>query len=356
MWNGPHLSFLLLCAQILFCYNGVGRSRKLPHKGTAQALEDPYFAQHNNISWGQVSGVATSLDHVSLYAFHRWGSRWGARTFRSDHNLRDATPIPQPAVLRLNYSNGNILAAWGKDTFYLPHSITVVPEDSKEVLWVTDVGSHQALKFTSHGQLLMELGTKLTPGHSPSMFCQPTDVAVDKCSGEVFVSDGYCNTRVAVFDKKGKYLREFGGDSPPGRFNIAHSLVLDGCGPASRVFVADREKNRIQVYLQSGKFVEVLRVSGAPYALTLFSHKGVSMLFAALRTGSRSSLVYTPLQALEASPHPDHLWRTLAQNISLDVSTLYHDMDAAESDDGRPSVVLADINQGLYLHKFYLRF
>ena len=122
-------------------------------------------------------------------------------------------------------------------------------------------------------------------------------------------------------------------------------LEGDACSPC-----------RVQVYLQSGKFVEVLPVSGAPYALTLFSHKGVSMLFAALRTGSRSSLVYTPLQALDESPHPSHLWRILTQNISRGLSTLYHDMDAAEGEDGRPSVVLADINQGLYLHKFYLKF
>ena len=66
-------------------------------------------------------------------------------------------------------------------------------------------------KFAKNGTKLAEMGKKLTPGYGEETFCQPTDVLIDESTGDFFVSDGYCNGRVARYTKDFKYLREFGG-------------------------------------------------------------------------------------------------------------------------------------------------
>jgi len=65
---------------------------------------------------------------------------------------------------------------------------------------------------------------------------------------------GGANARIVVFDRTGKYLREFGKKgSGPGEFEQPHGLAFDSKG---RLFVADRSNNRIQIVDKSGKFLE----------------------------------------------------------------------------------------------------
>lgn len=68
------------------------------------------------------------------------------------------------------------------------------------------------LKVSSDGRdrTLLALGEAFTPGSDNNHFCQPTDVAVDTETGNIFVSDGYCNARILKFSADGKYLSEWG--------------------------------------------------------------------------------------------------------------------------------------------------
>ena len=126
--------------------------------------------------------------------------------------------------------------------------------DREQNVWTTDVGHHLVRKFDHEGTLLMTLGREGMPGAGPDRFNQPTDVAVTP-SGEFLVSDGYGNSRVVLFSKDGRYLKEWGTKGEgEGQFNLPHDIVLDEDG---RVYVGDRENDRVQVFDQDGRLLRV---------------------------------------------------------------------------------------------------
>ena len=149
---------------------------------------------------------------------------------------------------------GNFLTSWGEGLFKRPHGITMGP---KETLYLIDDGGHAVYQFTLDGKLLMTLGT---PGRgagfmSGQPFNQPTKVARDPKTGELYISDGYGNARVHKYTSDGKYLFSWGEcGTDPGQFNLVHSVVLDKAG---RVFVADRENHRIQIFDSKGKLLAI---------------------------------------------------------------------------------------------------
>jgi hypothetical protein len=79
-------------------------------------------------------------------------------------------------------------------------------------------------------------------------------------TGDIFVADGHTggglaigNARVVKFDKNGKFLKTWGKKGMgPGEFDVPHTIALDSRG---RVFVGDRQNNRIQIFDQDGKFI-----------------------------------------------------------------------------------------------------
>ena len=149
---------------------------------------------------------------------------------------------------------GNLLASWGEGLFKRPHGITMGP---KETLYLIDDGGHAVYQFTLDGKLLMTLGT---PGKgagfmSGQPFHQPTKVARDPKTGELYISDGYGNARVHKYTSDGKYLFSWGEcGTDPGQFNLVHSVILDKAG---RVFVADRENHRVQIFDGQGKLLAI---------------------------------------------------------------------------------------------------
>ena len=84
-------------------------------------------------------------------------------------------------------------------------------------------------------------------------FNRPTDIAWDK-AGNIFVSDGYNNSRAIKFDKNGRYVAEVGvRGAEPTQMNTPHSIQVDNDG---NVYVADRGNSRIQVFSLDGKFLK----------------------------------------------------------------------------------------------------
>ena len=192
-------------------------------------------------TWGQVSAVATdSQDRV--YAFQR----------------------KDPPVVVFD-RDGNYLTSWGHSAIKDPHGIAIFDD----VIYVTDRDDHVALKFTLDGKPLMVLGTRGKPSdtgatkdielppRSAGPFNKPTEM-VPSPSGDLYVSDGYRNSRVHRFSKDGSLISSWGnpGKEAPGEFHLPHSLWV---GPDGTVYVCDRENSRVQVFTAEGKFVSQWR-------------------------------------------------------------------------------------------------
>jgi hypothetical protein len=97
-------------------------------------------------------------------------------------------------------------------------------------------------------------------------FNRPTDVAWD-ASGNIFVSDGYSNARVAKFDKNGKFLKSWGSlGTGEGQFVRPQSIAVDAQG---NVYVADLGNKRIQVFDNDGTFKTQFSNVGAPWAVCI---------------------------------------------------------------------------------------
>ena len=164
-------------------------------------------------------------------------------------------------------AKGKYLRAWGRGKFGSPHGLRI---DRKDHVWVTDTGTHQVMEFTGDGQLLRTLGVKGKSGADDKTFNKPTDVAFSP-SGDFYVTDGYGNARVVKFSREGKYLTAWGkAGTGPGEFNTPHAAVMDARG---RLYVSDRENNRIQIFDASGRFLKQWTHLGATQGIAL-SPKG----------------------------------------------------------------------------------
>ncbi len=186
---------------------------------------------------GRCSAVATN-SKGEIYLFHR-----------GRHPILCVTP------------EGKLLRSWGDDLIGSAHGLRV---DQQDNVWVTDIGRHRVMKFDPAGKLLLSLGTG-KPGIGTDEFNQPTDVAFGP-DGEVFVSDGYGNSRVLKFAATGRLLKSWGTPGKqPGEFHLPHSLLIDARG---RLLVGDRENDRIQIFDQEGELLD--HWDGfAPYGLAI---------------------------------------------------------------------------------------
>ena len=159
--------------------------------------------------------------------------------------------------------DGKFIRSWGDEHIKTAHGLRV---DHEGNVWLTDIGNHLVMKFDPEGKLLLTLGKKGQAGDKDDQFDRPTDVAVTP-SGDFYVTDGYGNARVLKFDRTGKLLKQWGTKGTgEGEFNLPHSIVLDAKG---RVYVGDRENNRVQIFDAEGKYLEQWKESGAPYGLFL---------------------------------------------------------------------------------------
>jgi len=191
------------------------------------------------VQLGEVAGVAVDINgHV--FVFHRPGRGFA---------LAEKTKLTEPTVLEIDASTGKLISSWGADTFLVPHGITV---DGQNNVFLTDVSLQQVFKFTHDGKLIFALGEPRVGAWDATHFNEPTDIAI-RPDGTFYVSDGYVNSRVALFDHNGKWLREWGKKgSGEGEFSNPHGLVFVPGG--TDVLVADRENSRLQLFDRLGVF------------------------------------------------------------------------------------------------------
>jgi 6-bladed beta-propeller protein len=217
---------------------------------------------------GEATGVAKdSKGH--LYVFTRSGNAGPARgatasqLFEFDQNLR-------------------FVKQWGVDNYAASFAHTV-RVDKYDNVWMTDEGSNMIVKFSPQGMVSMVLGRKPEaidflerylehgeinevrfPVGNPGTFGRPTDVAFDS-KDNIYVSDGYTNSRVAKIAKDGTWVKAVGTrGSGPNQFNTVHAITSDA---KDNIYVADRGNRRIQVYDADLNFVKSIANVGAPWSV-----------------------------------------------------------------------------------------
>jgi DNA-binding beta-propeller fold protein YncE len=235
-----------------------------------------------HIYLGEAAGVATN-SKGNIFVYTRTGSSnatmGGSRTFtHGGARLFEFAP------------NGTFMREIGQGLygFLFAHVVRIDPQDN---IWVVDEGSSMVIKFDPAGRVLLILGRKpeavrvpageAAEGGGPGgrgglpgagvkgdNFNRPTDVAWDP-AGNIFVSDGYGNSRVAKFDKNGMFLKSWGSKGTgPGQFDLLHTIAVD---PQGNVYVGDRSNKRIQVFDNDGTFKTQYTNVGAPYAICISS-------------------------------------------------------------------------------------
>ncbi len=138
--------------------------------------------------------------------------------------------------------------------------------DREGYVWTSDVHKHVVRKHKRDGEVLLTLGVEGEPGTDERHFFKPTDVAFAS-NGDIFVTDGYGNARVVHFDKEGKYIGAFGSlGTEDGQFSIPHAIVIDS---KDRLYIADRNNARIQVYDTSGKLLDSWKHLLVPWGLCI---------------------------------------------------------------------------------------
>lgn len=200
----------------------------------------------------------TGGDHVvdDAWAQLPEGTNWDGNTswIEADRNGIVVVLVRTAPYFRVFTRDGQFVRAFGDDgLFESAHSVTV---DFEGFLWVTDSVGHVVHKFSPEGELLMTLGTKGVAGDNSSVdrFNQPNHVAIAP-NGDIYVSDGYRNSRVAHFSKDGVFIRNIGGEmgAEPGQLQVPHGVAVDSRG---RILVNDSDNQRVSVFDNDGNFVE----------------------------------------------------------------------------------------------------
>ena len=195
--------------------------------------------------WGSSAGVGVDRDG-NIYVAERCGG-----------NPLGCVGKTFGPIVKLSPS-GKFLAAFGSGLFVQPHGLYV---DRDGNIWATDVNAkdgigHQVFKFSPDGKVLMRLGKAGTPGGGNDEFNAPSAV-VTAPNGDIFVADGHggnTNARIVKFAKDGSFIKTWGKKgSAPGELDIPHTIAMDSQG---RLFVGDRQNNRIQIFDQDGKFLD----------------------------------------------------------------------------------------------------
>lgn len=160
---------------------------------------------------------------------------------------------------------GRLLHAWGEGDFANAHGASFGTDGH---LYLTDNALHVVRKYTIEGTLLLEIGTPGEPSgfmsNEPFHRCTHSAIAPN---GDILVSDGYGNASIHRFDPRGVHLASWGRPGVRrGEFHVPHNIACDARG---RVYVADRENDRVQVFDGDGRFLRQIVDMHRPSGMTL---------------------------------------------------------------------------------------
>lgn len=217
-----------------------------------------FFKLPDGMNFGEVSGVAVnSKGHV--FVFTRSNSASGPAYGPAAAQLLEFDPT------------GKFVREIGKGLYgwSFAHTVRVDKDDN---IWAVDKGSDMVIKFNPQGRVVWVFGRRVESADEEAKpwehvnpplppvngrFRQPTDVAWDS-EGNIYITDGYINSRVAKYDKNGDWVKSWGEPgNGPGQFNTPHSIAIDR---NNNVYVGDRGNRRVQVFDTDGKFLRMFTV------------------------------------------------------------------------------------------------
>jgi DNA-binding beta-propeller fold protein YncE len=159
-------------------------------------------------------------------------------------------------------AQGTILHAWGKGMYAIPHGIRVDPVGN---VWTIDAHTSIVTKYTKEGTKLLEISVGDIPDPNRP-FCGATDITFGP-SGQIYVSDGYCNGRVIEYTADGKKVRAWGQRGKgQGAFMNAHAIASS---PDGKLYVADRDNGRLQWFDLEGQFLGAKHFGGQVFSVAL---------------------------------------------------------------------------------------
>ena len=297
MKRWPIVLLFTLVAAASFAQQGVPEIR---FDADAEFLKLPA-----DLHLGEASGVAVnSQRHV--FVFSR-GNATGPAFGATAAQLLEFGP------------DGKFIREIGRNLYAFSYAHTV-RIDRDDNIWTVDKGSDMVVKFNPAGRVVMVFGrkkeasdeatpwTRVNPPrpHVDGQFRQPTDVAWD-AQGNIFISDGYINSRVAKFDKNGDWVKSWGEKgAKQGEFDTPHSIAADIRG---NIYVADRGNRRIQVFDPNGGFLREIKmdVPVPPDARPAIGNKPAADGPATMQPGAPWAVCITPgpnqvLYAADAYP------------------------------------------------------
>ena len=242
--------------------------------GTVPKYEvDPSWPKPLPNKWltGDVGGVCVDAkDHVFIV---------------NRQNLEEKeteTAVSAPPVIEFD-PDGTVVNSWG-DFKIVPKMLHGCYVDYQNNVWIGGSGDGIVQKYTHDGsKLLLQIGTKgvvdssdgtldgRAMNSSHTLLFKPSGIAVDPANGDVYISDGYGNSRIVVFDRNGQYIRQWGRQGTAAEteaavggifIKIVHCVVFDNAG---LVYVCDKQGDRVQVFDKQGNFKRNFIVSPRPH-------------------------------------------------------------------------------------------
>lgn len=233
--------FFLLAPVALLAY---GAARPAVAQETKAAIPDvkPDYPRINLAPWYEVDPSWPRKPSE-----YEWAAMPGIAVDEKDQVwifTRSKPPIQVYAA------DGTFIRAWGDDTIGNAHHLKI---DRDGNVWVSDIGLHVVRKFSPNGDVLLTAGIPGQPGGDAAHFNRPTDVAIAP-NGELFVADGYRNNRIVHLDARGKFIKQWGQMGVgPDDLSLPHAIAMDSRG---RLYVADRNNVRVQIYDQAGTLLD----------------------------------------------------------------------------------------------------
>jgi hypothetical protein len=173
-------------------------------------------------------------------------------------------------------AQGKFVKAFGAGLLQFAHGFFI---DARDHLWITDgvppdgkgTRGQTVMEFDAGGKLLRTLGKPGVASTAPGMFREPNAVLVAP-DGSIFVAEGHTRDykgtpRISKFDAQGKFIKQWGtAGKGPGQFGMPHCLAMDSAG---RLYVGDRDNNRIQIFSQDGKYLGQFTQFGRPSGIAI---------------------------------------------------------------------------------------
>lgn len=302
MMKGTVLSAIVLVSVVVLGILQIGPGKPVAARAQNQDTRVPvlqfdpswpklegHFGDHGNWIFGATGGIAVDPANDHVWVITRPHTLLKDEAMATQQPPLESCCVPSPTVLEFD-ADGNFLRGWGGPGpgYDWPNTEHAIRIDYRGNVWITGSGKgdDQVLKFTEDGKFLLQIGHpgKSSGEEDTENLNEPTNTWVYPKTNEAFVTDGYMNRRVIVFDADtGAYKRMWGAyghkpddavarinrfpfvgpqylpaktllDRPaPQQFNLPHDVMVSNDG---LVYIADRTNNRIQVFKPDGAFVK----------------------------------------------------------------------------------------------------